>query len=372
MKHLATVKFWPTQPSSKWVVPWRQGGKRQYRYFKDEKSAKEFAREKNDELRRDGNGHHELSIAERYAVLQAREDKFDLMAAVMHYRTYLATENSSVIVEIAIEEFLSIREKGTGAVHVCDLRSRLGKFAQSFGKRSVASITLSEVDGWLLGLACAQQTRLNYLKALRNFFTFCVEHSYCKTNVATNAQKVIVTPEEIGILSVNQARALLFSCEKALLPSVAIGMFAGLRRSEIRWLDWAGIDLDEKLITVTKSKTGNRRKPRFVKISENLAAWLAPHRAISGSVWPRNYRNLLEKTAVLAGIVPWPHNALRHSFASYHAAYYENTATTARQLGHSESVLAQHYDKRVKLEDARAFWQIFPQNCIKPLTLEAA
>jgi hypothetical protein len=47
MKALATVRKWDSQPRlHKFVVTYRQGGKRQVRYFKSEKLAKAFAAEK--------------------------------------------------------------------------------------------------------------------------------------------------------------------------------------------------------------------------------------------------------------------------------------------------------------------------------------
>ena len=62
-----------------------------------------------------------------------------------------------------------------------------------------------------------------------------------------------------------------------------------------------------------------------------------------------------------AGIERWPNNALRHSFASYHLALHQNAATTALQLGHTDSrLLFEHYRELVHPEDAKAFWEITP------------
>jgi integrase len=371
MKHSATVKYWKDQ-SSPWVVTWRQADKRQVRYFKSEKEAKEFAQEKTIELRREGNAHSELSQKERRAVLLARDRGIDLEEAVDYYNEHLATLRSSSLVEAAVDEFLTIREAGGNSVrHVDDLRQRLGKFAQSFGQRSVASINTRELDQWLFGLAIAAQTRANFRRIIHNFFAFCEGRGYCPTNPATKMVKIKVPPKEIGILTVREAHRLLsFSGE--IVPAVAIGMFAGLRREEIARLDWADVDLDRRLILVkaSKSKTAARR---HVEISDNLHMWLTPFRADSGPVRVPNYRKMLERAAALAGIKAWPHNALRHSFASYHLACHENAAKTGLELGHTESrTLFTHYRELVKPEDAKAFWQIFPPDCTKPLTLVAA
>jgi len=54
-----------------------------------------------------------------------------------------------------------------------------------------------------------------------------------------------------------------------MIPPVAIGLFAGLRRSEFFALDWSEVDLENRTIEVKgiKAKT---RQGRLVHITENL------------------------------------------------------------------------------------------------------
>ena len=135
----------------------------------------------------------------------------------------------------------------------------------------------------------------------------------------SSAVRVKVPPAEIGILTVSQAQALLVACPPEILPAIAIGMFGGLRASEIARLDWSDINLDRGFIEVGASKTKTARR-RLVQISENLSTWLAPHRREDGPVRQPFvvYRNRFAKALKAAGIKEWPNNALRHSFASYH------------------------------------------------------
>ena len=89
MKDFASVKEWPSQRDHKFVVSYRQGGRRQVRYFKEERDAKRFAREKTTELRHDGHRHDELTYEERQAVLVARQTGVNLRAAIEHYSAHL-------------------------------------------------------------------------------------------------------------------------------------------------------------------------------------------------------------------------------------------------------------------------------------------
>ena len=85
--------------------------------------------------------------------------------------------------------------------------------------------------------------------------------------------------EESGKLSVEDARRLLAASSPEMLPYWAIGLFVGLRPSEIRNLQWKDVDFEDALITVRSTKTGRKR---FVKMQPNLTAWLTPHRRHDG------------------------------------------------------------------------------------------
>jgi integrase len=180
----------------------------------------------------------------------------------------------------------------------------------------------------------------------------------------TSAVKVKVPPAEIGILTVSQAQALLTTCAPEILPSVAIGLLAGLRISEIGRLDWRDIDLERGFIEVGATKTKTARR-RLVQISENLSAWLAPHPRENGPVRPPfvTYRRKFVSAREASGIKEWPDNAMRHSFASYFLAIHQDAAKTALQLGHTEShTLFRHYHQLVRADDAAAYWQIKPDD----------
>jgi integrase len=162
---------------------------------------------------------------------------------------------------------------------------------------------------------------------------------------------------------VGAATRLLAACSADILPSVAIGLFVGLRAAEIGRLDWQEIDLERRHIEVkaTKAKSAQRR---LVSIAENLAQWLEPHQKLSGPVRPSisTYRRRFASALRTARIEHWPSNALRHSFASYHLAFHQNAAKSALELGHSESgTLFRHYRELVRPENARAFWNIVPK-----------
>ncbi|MEY4939589.1 MAG: hypothetical protein RIQ93_1324 [Verrucomicrobiota bacterium] len=56
----------------------------------------------------------------------------------------------------------------------------------------------------------------------------------------------------------------------------------------------------------------------------------------------------------------WPHNALRHSFASYRMAIVTNAAQVAEECGHSVQVMKTHYRDLVTKKDAEAWFAVMP------------
>jgi hypothetical protein len=69
----------------------------------------------------------------------------------------------------------------------------------------------------------------------------------------------------------------------------------------------------------------------------------------------------LRRVAALAGINPWPHNALRHGFGTYLLAKTSNENVTAAEMGNSPGVVIAHYRAVVKPAAAEAYWKVLPE-----------
>jgi integrase len=197
-------------------------------------------------------------------------------------------------------------------------------------------------------------------------FNFAVERGYCVGNPAVKAAKAKIVESVAGILTVEQTKKLLVACTGELsnmLPFVAIGAFAGLRRAEIQRLDWREVDFEAGLIQVTAAKAKSARR-RFVRIRPNLAAWLKSVAQPSGRVVPeeKTFRDSFDQVRKSAEVENWPNNALRHGFASYCLAHENDAAKLALELGHTNSNLVfQHYRELVRPKDAAEYWALFPE-----------
>jgi integrase len=354
------------RPHLKFVVNYREAGKRKRRFFEAKEPAKTFAALKNIELQRDGSEHAEFPTALRVmaqnAVEQLKPFGKTISDAVTFYLPHLQARNRSCTFAQLVAELLPAKAAdGASQPYLIDLRCRLGQFEENFGDRLVSEITSGEIDDWLRGLNVSAVSRNNSRRTLHSTFSFALARNYCFENPVTKTARAKERGGNIGILTVAWAARLLENATPDVLPYFAIGLFAGLRRAEIERLDWSKIDFESGLIEVTaqNSKTAQRR---LVTMQPNLREWLLPLRKHKGNVTPSNcFRELFEQAREAAGITEWPDNALRHSFASYHLAHFKNAASTALELGHHDSrITFAHYRELVKPKDAEKYWNLVP------------
>lgn len=362
----------------------KPGKGRQRRFFKSREEAKTFLDAKKIEKENHGTAAMSLNDSARAEYLECsaalKSYGKTLRDAVAYYLPHLKARNRSCTASELVAELLRVKTAdGASERYLSDLRSRLGMFATCFNGKPVAEIAGQEVDEWLRTLASvgsgklvAPTTRNNFRRVLVVAFNFARERGYCTDNPAETSAKAKEIETPVGILTPEATARLLESCPAELVPFVAIGAFAGLRRAELERLDWSEVDLQSGLIQVTASKAKSARR-RFVKIRENLAAWLRPRVRASGPVAPGNYRELLDMARESAGMEDWPQNALRHSFASYHIARFNDAAALALEMGHTNSNLVfQHYREVVKPKDAKRYWEIKPAKAVNVVAMKAA
>ncbi len=356
------------KPEYKFVVTGpRTGGRRWRKYFANKSRAEAYAHLRRVELSNVGTQGAALSASQRAEYLDCLEDLepygVSLREAVTMLLPTLAIRRQTVAVEKAVSAMLDAQKAdGASRRHLEDLRSRLGQFKRAFSGRPLASISTLEIDDWLRGLKVANLTRNNFRRIVGGLYAFGRARGWCIENPISALGKAKPVQGKIGILTVEQTANLLKAAPQATRAALAIGAFAGLRRAELERLDWREIRLAKGLVEVTagKSKTAARR---FIPIRENLAAWLALLPQKEGRVCPKNWRKHFDDAREAAGLLgdAWPDNALRHGFASYHAAHFQDAGKLAAEMGHTTpGVVFQHYRELVEPEEAARYWKIIP------------
>jgi integrase len=352
------------RPDLKWMVRSKLTGKWKRNFFKTEREAKTFVELKRIELLNEGK-HGVMFAADLRVMAQHGADELKpfgktLSDAVDFYVKHLEAQSRSVPVPQAVDELIDNRKEAGFSKRYCgDLRIRLSRFAKAFAARAVAMVTTKEIEGWLESLGVAPVTRNTFRRDVRTLFSFCTKRNYCADNPASSVTRAKELNKEVEVLTVEDATLLLSASSPEMLPYWAIGLFAGLRSSEILHLQWADVDFNDALITVRSAKTG---KKRFVKMPSNLLAWLKPYQMKAGPVVPPvNFRRQTDEDKAAAGLGErWPVNAARHSFGSYWLTEFNDINALAVQMGNSPEVIEKHYRKAVRPKEAHRFWQIKP------------
>jgi integrase len=357
------------RPHLKFVVNYREGGKRKRTFFETKEAADSFVAFKNAELKRNGIEGAEfpttIRVMAQNAVELLKPFGKTIMDAAHYYAAHLkASEKSCTAVQLVKELVAAKEADGASQPHLVDLRVRLNKFAKTFDGQPVATITSAAIDDWLRSLPVSPVSRNNYRRLVVLAFNFAVRRGYATDNRAAKTDKAREPKTKPGILKVDEARALLENASSEILPYFAIGLFAGLRRAEIERLDWSEIDFDEGHIEVTAEKSKSKVANRFIPMQPNLREWLLPLRQHRGNVTPQDrfeFRQLFEQARKDAGIRRWPKNALRHSFASYHVAHFKDAKGLALEMGHADSgMLFNHYRALVTPKEGARYWSIKP------------
>ncbi len=353
-----------------WMVDARTGGKGQRLFFETKQEADTKA--ENLRIERRNNGTAALAIPAKLRIeaaeCAARLAAFgsSLTEATDYFIRHAKPEAGPKFVADVITTFLKEKTRaGRRPQYLRVQKYVLGHFAKTFGFREIHTVGHAEIAEWMNGQPWTLRTRDNYRRDLGNLYGFAIKHGHCATNPLSLMESATLDDTPPGILTVTEAASLLAVADERndgeLLPYVAIGLFAGLRASELHGLDWQNIALGERTIEV-KSHVAKSRARRIVTVSENLAAWLKHYSKPSGPIMPtdgftRKWGNLRKA----AGFAAWPKNAMRHSFASYHVAAHQNAPQTSLEMGHDNpDQLFESYRALVKPADAQRYWQLGP------------
>jgi len=273
------------------------------------------------------------------------------------------------------------------------LKMVLGRLEECFGRLEIAKVTHRQLEPWVNGLAGNYTTRHNHLRIGRRFFQFCVD--WLEVIPRNPFRKVHLVDERSGsadipVLAPDQLQACLLYAlhltnaehRRRLVAYLCLGGFAGLRTEEILCVRWEDINFAAREIYVRQPKRVRGWKPRYVEMLPAFRFHLAPlapqqapvesredRRSMAGTfghntamVLPGGQRTLycLRKAMMVAlGWDAWPNNCLRHSFATYYLAEFNDLAKLRGQLGQeSEDVTRARYVMPAKKAARKRWWAL--------------
>ena len=191
---------------------------------------------------------------------------------------------------------------------------------------------------------------------LHSILAFSKRRGWCDANAVDDIESPKVKEQEIVPLTLKQVEKLEHAAAEQPHTDMRLSLhlltYCGLRPAEVARLSPQDIRWEDKEVVVRPvvSKTGGGR--------------VVPLRCMSKlrgvrRVIPRNWQNRWRALRRAAGMRCWQADALRHTFATYHAVCFKNWPELQLEMGHHNlDLLRSRYMAPARAGDARRFWAL--------------
>lgn len=265
--------------------------------------------------------------------------------------------------------------------------NKLRPVLSNFGPLTMDEVTRPEFAKAIDALPVSQSTKASHYRAARALWRWAKgqEPPLAGADI-TEGLKVsapLVDSEGAEFLSVEDVGTIMRNLPEKHLPAAALLIFAGIRPQEISGKDkppmlWKHINASARTIRIEASIAKTRELRVLEDMPEALWSFIGEHPGDSkrdepvaqctsqqlirmiqqaGGFWKfiEKGRGRLRKT-----FRQWPHDATRHTFATYDLAAFENPGRTAMRLGHQgkPQMLYAHYKGLTTKEAALRFWAL--------------
>jgi integrase len=351
-------------------------GRREVYWFRTAKEAKAEMKIKNDQICIFGvnntvSGDEIRTIRECVAMLSEFPGA-TVYDAVHHYIAHRRAQSKAVSVAQMGEKVLAEyrRQLTQGEIspgHAQNIQGALKGLIREFGERDASKISCNQLRMDVAEEDWSIHTKNNRLKDWHLAFEVAKDLEVLPVNPVAGLKgfKDTKAKKDIVILTPEHVIALLKGADPLVLPSLVIGAFAGVRRSERLQMDWSMIDLGKARITIPAS-ISKTRSERRIEMMPNLVEWLRPL-AKDGKVIDVSedkHDNLVREAKKATGLVNGEddfQNALRHSFVTYFYCFTGSLERSLDAAGHDYKTHKRYYrsDKVEKVE-AERYWAIKP------------
>ena len=254
-------KSWPpirkgtNHGKTSFIVDARFNGKGERKFFPTKSKAEGWAHTQKVKRQNEGKSAFDDSELAAFGWTVQKATSFAL--------AHLRAEQASVTVSEATLALVAQKKAGgRSEQYQKDLTHRLARVADHFDGKKLAAITTADLDAFLSSLTVAPGTKNTFRRDIRTLWGFAGKRGWALAATAKDTEAATVSQALPGILQPKQAATLLKkTTDPETLAFHAIGLFAGLRVSEIKALDWRDVDLPGGLITVSAqiAKTRSRR-----------------------------------------------------------------------------------------------------------------
>lgn len=227
----------------------------------------------------------------------------------------------------------------------------LGQLYEYFGERLANEILTKDVQAYYnckLKETSASTANRN-LTLIKTVYNRAVAWGdYVGPNPANGVQRKPENAARLRYLSLAEMEAFLAVCRKpeyARIYSVVVcALFTGMRRGEIKALDWQNVNLEARTIYILHSKSG---KPREIPVADKfLEVMQSLNPRTAGPVFEVpdiTLRRLFDAAKEASKLPDFRFHDLRHTFASHFAMRTGDMLALQRILGHASPQMTQRY-----------------------------
>lgn len=189
---------------------------------------------------------------------------------------------------------------------------------------------------------------------LHSIFAYGMRREWCDVNPVARVEVPVVQERPISPLSVEEVERLRRVCGlRAFRPmrfSLHLMLYCGIRPAEVQRLSPDDVCWEEGVVIIRPrvSKTGGGRVVPLRGIG---------HLRREECTIPRNWGRRWLQLRRAAGFTRWVPDVCRHTFASYHAAFFRNLPGLQLEMGHRDcSLLRSRYVAPALRREAAGFW----------------
>lgn len=278
-----------------------------------------------------------------------------------------------------------VRRKSRGAT-VRWYENKLAPMLLALGDRMMDAITRADLIEAAQAQAVMDATRASYYRAVRAVWRWAKnqEPPMVGADITEGLPTSVSRDHEqvTGILTVKDTAAI-FAGAGEHRSALALMLYAGLRPQELWGIDkppllWKHVNPTEHIIRVP-AEVAKTRKPRLLEgLPPAVWRWLEP-RAPDQPVGTASSQWLIRVAQMAAGFAvkqagqhrvlrPWPHDATRHSFATYALALTGDPGRVSLWLGHEGNprMLYTHYRGLASKTEAEKYFALRPVRKNRP------
>ena len=299
------------------------------------------------------------NIVAHYLILQERTGAkaCGLDEAITFFENRYRLESKSITILNAKAEFMTSRH-GISSATRSNYEIGLTLLLKPDPNKWIHAFTVADLES-ILKKYRKIASRRTFRTIFSTFFRWAVRHHYCLENPCDRLDKLPRDMSQIAALSLDECKRLLYAAilmeDKATVACVAIGLFAGLRPSEIN--DLKTVDILKDKIRVSGGKL-RRTLNRSTPLPPVLAAWL---KEFPFTGLPAGWSSKLKRLKKATKARKWVQDIIRHTSITFQTERDKNESLTAFNCGTSIAMMNRHYRHTIDDDKTIAeFWNLTP------------